>query len=71
MKSRWNWEPGDVIPVPDEDVEPVAVLLPRDEAQLLRGILADYAELFEDCDEEAERVALARRVAAVIEEALR
>jgi hypothetical protein len=45
--------------------------LSAEDARLLRGILLDFAETFDDCEEEADRVAVATRVADAIGEALR
>lgn len=41
------------------------------DARLLRGMLLDFAETFEDMGEDADRVAVATRIAGVIGEALR
>lgn len=45
------------------DVQPP---LSADERAVLRGLLLDTAEVLEDMDEEADRVALARRVAEAL-----
>ena len=45
--------------------------LSTDDAQLLRDILLDFAETFEDMDEETDRVAVATKIAQAIGEALR
>jgi hypothetical protein len=37
--------------------------LSTEDARLLRGILLDFAEAFEDMDEEADRVAVTTRLA--------
>ena len=42
-----------------------------EDARLLRGILLDFAETFDDCEEEADRVAVALKIAEAIGEALR
>jgi hypothetical protein len=42
-----------------------------EDARLLRGILLDFAETFEEMDGETDRVAVATRVADAIGEALR
>jgi hypothetical protein len=63
-RDRFRWRPGDVRPL-------VSLYLEPEEARLLRTILTDFAETFEDCEEEADRVAVAAKIAEAIGEALR
>lgn len=50
-------------------METVNLLLTAEEAGVLRGILLDFAETFEDVDAEADRVARAARLAEALEQA--
>lgn len=65
--DRFRWRVGDVELIG----QAVDLDLSLDNAWLLRGILLDFAETFSDEPAEADRAALAARVAAAIEEALR
>jgi len=74
--SRWTDWARSIIPVPadqavDEPADGVRLAMSRGAALFLTGILLDFAEAFEDCDEEADRVAIAKRVAEILDEKLR
>jgi len=74
--SRWTDWARSIIPVPsdevvDEPADEVRIVMSRGAGLFLKGILIDFADAFADCDEEADRVAIARRVAEILDEALR
>ncbi len=64
--DRFRWQPGDVRPVytPSKDGPLVSISIGREQARLLRTVLLDFEETFADCDEENDRVAMARRIVA-------
>jgi len=55
--DRFRWHPADLR---------WAMYLSIDEARVLRGILLDFCDVMEDEPTEADRVALARRLAEAL-----
>ena len=72
--SRWTDWARSIISVPayevDEPPDEVRIVMSRGAGLFLKGILLDFAETFEDMDEQADRVAVARRVVEILDEAL-
>lgn len=73
--SHWtDWARSVVLAPADEVDEPadeVRIAMSRGAGLLLKGLLLDAIEVLDDCDEEADRVAIARRAVEILDEALR
>jgi len=74
--SRWTDWAKSIIPVPadevvDEPADEVRISMSRGAGLMLKGVLLDFAETFADEEAEAPRVAIAKRVAEILDEALR